>query len=127
MNSEKLKKVLNYLVQATGKGQVPWKATTDDEFQVSFGESSITTGWAGDKGGLDIVRLSALGHTPGPYVSIYNRDGVKILTIDTSNIRKFELAEGILREIFMRAKNQVFRYDETFDDIINGLNEEGIG
>lgn len=127
MNSEKLKKVLHYLVEATGKGQVPWKATPDEEFQVSFGESSITTGWSGDRSPLEMARIAALGQTPGPYVSIYNRDGVKIVTLDSTSIKKFDIPAGILREIYMRAKNQVFRYDETFDDIIKGLNGDPNG
>lgn len=127
MNTEKLKKVLHYLVEATGKRQVPWRATPDDEFQVSFGESSITTGWSGERNAFEMARIAALGQTPGPYLSIYNKDGVKIVTLDSASIKKYEIPIDILREIYMRAKNQVFRYDETFDDIIKGLNENSNG
>lgn len=125
MNSDQLKKILVYLVQATDKGQVPWKAITDGEFQVSFGESTVSTGWAGEDGGFDLLRLSAQGKSPGPYLSIYNSDGVKIITLHTGNIKKYEMPDTILKAIYERAKNQVFRYDETFNDILKGLTGNG--
>ena len=105
MNQDKIRSIVRYLSEPTGRGQVAWKVLSENEFQVDFGGSSIVTGLEGY----------------GPYLNILNRDGARIVSIDTTNIETFGMPPDVLIEIYSRAENQILRIEETLDDILNNL------
>ena len=116
MNPEKVQKVVNYVLDASQRGQVPWKATPDEQFQANFEGSSIVVGHSASLG-----FGSAFGLTPGPYLQIFNRDGIKILTLDGKSAPGYGVQPETINKIYLVVKNLVFRYDETFDDILQRL------
>lgn len=127
MDVEKLRTVIEYLRDGSRLKRIPWAEASEDEFQVDFGLSSAVVGWHGEITGLSalaqVAALSAHGirQPVGAYLNIFNSAGVRILTLDSNNVESFGLDSGVLDEIYHSAKNFVFRYDETFDEILSSL------
>lgn len=118
MNKEQVKSVVRYIAKATAKKQVNWLMANDGEFQVSFPKSAITVGFY-EPGFPDLTNFTQ--DVAGPYLDFYNSNGTKILHLNSQTIQQFELTPNILAIIYNHAKNQVFKYDETFDDILGSL------
>jgi hypothetical protein len=118
MNPEQVKAILRYLAQASAKKLLKWQLTQDDEFQVSFPKSAVVCGFRESP----IGEMAAIfNDPPGPYLDFFNSNGVKILHLNAATIKRFDMNPALLKAIYDHAKNQVFRYDETFEDILNSL------
>ena len=118
MNKEQVKSIVLYLAKATAKKQVNWLMATDGEFQVSFPKSAVTVGYY-EPGFPDLTAFNK--EVAGPYLDFYNSNGAKILHLNPKSIQQFELTPNVLSVIYTHAKNHVFKYDETFEDILGGL------
>lgn len=105
MNIKQIQSVIKYLVEASKNKQLKWDQTLNDDFRLIFPKSTVVSGSA----------------ERGAYLSFFNEQGMMILNVSDLNAKTFGVTYEDLDLIYKQAENQVFRLDETFDDILANI------
>ncbi len=105
MNDKQIVSVLTYLAEASKNKQLNWEHDIEGDFRLTFPKSAI---------GLEKSQH-------GVFIRFYNDQGVVILHVGPHNITKFGLGLDLLDFIYQQAENQIYRHDETFEDILSHL------
>lgn len=106
MNKEKVRAIVAHVIRGTNSKTLKWTNAGDDDFALDFPGSSVSIGYD-EEGELAL--------------SFFNGDGVNILSLGAWNIGEFGFTPEVIKDLHTKAKNQVFKFDETFDDILNNL------
>lgn len=124
MNKDKAMKAARYVVDASIRRQLPWQQFAEGQYSCTLGEASVDTGFHDHLNpGYIQVDEGEYENVTGPYFNIFNRDGIKILSINTANCGSYNLTLDELAEVFNSAKNITYRFDETFDAIISKIED----
>lgn len=127
MDKDKLNRILEYLEVGSKRKLLAWKAGVNDEFQLEFGATSVVVGWKSRSDGSPMLKsLQTMMEVQGPsgaYLNIFNADGLRILSLNNLNIEQYGKSYETLKGIYFSAKNLVYRYDETFDEILSGIDQ----
>jgi hypothetical protein len=107
MNDKQIVSVLTYLAEASKNKQLNWEHDIEGDFRLTFPKSSI---------GLEKSNT-------GVYIKFYNDQGIAILTVGPHNVMRFGLAPDVLDFIYRQAENQIYRHDETIEDILSNLTQ----
>jgi hypothetical protein len=114
MTEKEIQEVYDRLIELTKGRAIRWKKTGDSEYTVNFSRSSVTVEKDHEYEELPSV------------MRIFNEDGILI-----AYAAPFELdAEGGVKEfifdpseLFNLVQNEVYKYSETSENILNELRE----
>jgi hypothetical protein len=116
MTEKEIREIYDRLLDLTKTRAIRWKKTEESEYMVSFSRSSVTVGKDYDR---DIeIELIAL--------RIFNEEG---LLVAYASLRDLEEDEEVKQFIFDPSKlfdlvqNEVYKYSETSENILNELRE----
>lgn len=106
IENQQMYQILSMLLDRTERKEIEWKESEENEFQISFPQSTVLIRRV-RAGGLDWVDLMAL-----------NASGQLVGSISTTD--NFSVRDELYK-LYDLAKRRTFRVDETLNDIMSGL------